>query len=75
MIKDEKTMCFLEEHVPELAEAAVKLAYWRSLAFGNSVLICKNDSLIRTNPDGTEEFIRKLLPSTPVTRGQILKIS
>lgn len=67
-------MRFLEDQVPELAEAAVKLAYWKSLAFGNSVLECKNDSLIRMNPDGTEEFIKKLPPSSPVTPGQILEI-
>lgn len=74
MIKDEKTMRFLEEHMPEQAEAALKLAYWKSLAFGNSVLECKNGSLIKTNPDGTEEFIRKLPPSTRVTPGQKLEI-
>lgn len=74
MIKDEKTMLFLEEHIPELAEAAFKLAYWRSLAFGNSVLECKDGNLLKTNPDGTEEFIKKLPPSTPVTPGQRLQI-
>lgn len=74
MIKNEKTMLFLEEHMPELAEAALKLAYWKTLAFGNSVLECKNGSLIKTNPDGTEEFIKQLPPSTPVTPGRILEI-
>lgn len=74
MIKDEKTMRFLEEHMPELAEAALKIAYWKSLAFGNSVLECKDGSLIKTNPDGTVEFIKKLPPTTPVTPGQILEI-
>lgn len=74
MIKNEKTMRFLEEHMPELAEAAVKLAYWQTLAFGNPVLECKNGSLVKINPDGTEEFIKKLPPSTPVTPGQILEI-
>ena len=35
-------MCFLEEHIPDLADAAVRQAYWSSLASGNDVLICEN---------------------------------
>ena len=74
MIKNEKTMRFLEEHMPELAEAAVRLAYWRTLAFGNSVIEYKNGDLVKIHPDGTEEFIKKLPLSIPVTPGQILEI-
>jgi hypothetical protein len=34
----EKTLCYLEEHIPELADAAFKQAYWQALAAGSSVL-------------------------------------
>jgi hypothetical protein len=32
MSVDENAICFLEEHIPDLADAAVRLAYWSSLA-------------------------------------------
>ena len=66
----EKALDYLEEHIPELAEAAFKQAYWAALASGSSVLISENVSLLEMFPDGTKKFIKKLPPSTPVTPGQ-----
>jgi hypothetical protein len=71
MIPNEETVRFLEEHIPELAEAAVKQAYWNALASGSSVLMCENDNLIEIHPDGTRKFIKKLPPSTPVKKFKV----
>ncbi len=74
MTLSEEAMCFLEEHIPELAEVAFKQAYWAALAFGNSVLISDNGKLVEVFPDGKRKFIKKLPLPTPVTRGQRLNI-
>lgn len=42
MIPDEKTMQFLEQQIPELAESAFRQAYWRTLDVGLSVTIIIN---------------------------------
>jgi hypothetical protein len=74
MTLSEEAMCFLEEHIPELAEVAFKQAYWAALASGSSVLISEKGSLVEVFPDGKRKFIKHLPPSTPVTRGQRLTL-
>lgn len=74
MSLSEEAMCFLEEHIPELAEVAFKQAYWAALASGNSVLISEKGSLMEVFPDGKKKFIKRLSPSTPVIRGQRLTL-
>ncbi len=39
MKNNEKAIDYLEAHIPELAAAAVKQAYWQTLASGASVLV------------------------------------
>ncbi len=70
----EEALDYLEEHIPELAEAAFKQAYWAALATGSSVLVSENGSLIEVFPNGKRKFIKELPPWTPVKRGQKLKI-
>ena len=70
----EEAMCFLEEHIPELADVAFKQAYWSALASGSSVLISEGGNLVEVFPDGKQKFIKRLPPSTRVTPGQRLKI-
>ena len=60
MSVNEKSMLFLEEHIPDLASAAVKQAYWQALASGSSVLMCEAGNLIEIHPDGTRKIIKKL---------------
>jgi hypothetical protein len=67
-------MVFLEEHIPELAEIAFKQAYWAALASGSSVLMSEKGNLVEVFPDGKRKIIKKLPPSTPVTRGQIMEL-
>ena len=70
----EKALDYLEAHIPELAEAEFKQAYWAALASGSSVLITENGGLVEVFPDGKREFKKKLPSWTPVTRGQKLEI-
>lgn len=71
---DEKTISYLEESIPELAEAAVTQAYWQALAAGHSVLKAENGMLIEVYPDGTRRIIKKLSSPIPVEKGSRLKI-
>lgn len=74
MSLSEEAMCFLEDHIPELAEVAFKQAYWAALASGSSVLVSEKGNLVEVFPDGTQKIIKRLPPSTPVTRGQKLEL-
>ncbi len=74
MALSEEAMCFLEEHIPELADIAFKEAYWSALASGSSVLISENGNLVEVFPDGKQKIIKRLPPSVSVTRGQKLEI-
>jgi hypothetical protein len=55
----EKNMRFLEEQIPDLAEAAIKQAYWQALASGSNVLECENGFLVEIHPDGTRKVLKK----------------
>jgi len=78
MSLSEEEMRFLEEHIPELATAAVKQAYWNALASETPVLICKDNALVEIHPDGTEKTIKQLPPPTPlpkrVIKGQKMSV-
>ena len=41
---NEETMTYLEEHIPELANSAVKIAYWQALASGFSAYCCPSSA-------------------------------
>ncbi len=71
---DEKTMQFLESHIPEIAQAAVTQAYWMSLASGHKVLQAEGDKLVEISPDGSKKIIKSLAPNTPIKSGQKLKL-
>ena len=71
----EESMRFLEEHIPDLADAAVKQAYWQALATGSSVLVSEEGALVEIFPDGTRKVLKQLEPQTAVTAGQRLELS
>lgn len=71
---DEKTIDYLEEHIPELAEAATKQAYWNALASGNSVMISEEGFIKEIFPDGTFRIVEENEPFVKVKKGKI-KIS
>lgn len=56
----EDALNFMESHIPELAEAAFKQAYWKTLADGVSVMIAENNHLVEVFPDGSKRIIRAL---------------
>ena len=75
MSMTEESMRFLEEHIPILADAAVKQAYWQALATGSSVLVSEEGALVEIFPDGTQKVLKQLKPQTDVTAGQRLELS
>lgn len=66
----EEAMCFLEEHIPDLAAAAITQAYWSALASGSTVLEAENGMLVEVHPDGARKIIKPLPPRTKTTPGQ-----
>ena len=75
MSTQELAIRYLEEHIPDLAEAAIKQAYWQALASGSSVLERENDSLVEVFPDGSRKVLKALPPQTPTQLGQRLEIA
>ena len=71
-MRTDKEIDFLEKQIPELAECSVKMAYYNTLSSGISVLESKGDKIIRTYPDGREEFVKNV--SSPVKVNKKLKI-
>jgi hypothetical protein len=74
MSLSEESMRFLEEQIPELAEAAVRQAYWDALNAGNSVLEYEDGALVEVFPDGTRTRIKQLPEQRKVTPGQTFKL-
>ncbi len=70
MSLSEKSMQFLEEHIPELAQSATTQAYWQTLASGNSVLQSENGVIFEVFPDGQRIIVKKITPPTPVNVGE-----
>ncbi len=70
MVITEESMCFLEEHIPELVDSAIKQAYWQALATGNSVLQYEEGSIFEVFSDGTRNLVKTLSPQLPANLGQ-----
>ncbi|MBX7222692.1 MAG: hypothetical protein K1Y36_22280 [Blastocatellia bacterium] len=70
MSTPEAVIQYLEEHIPEMAGAAITQAYWQALASGSSVLVNEPDGLYEVFPDGTRTFVKPLPPPTPVPPDQ-----
>jgi hypothetical protein len=60
---------YLEQHIPELAQAAVTQAYHASLAAGNHVWVVEAGAIYEVSPEGRRTFIKDVAPSTPVEPG------
>lgn len=71
---NEKDLNFLEQSIPELADAAFSRAYWGALAAGFSVLETEGEDLVEIHPDGTKTFIKKVPPRVPVKKGSKIEI-
>jgi hypothetical protein len=62
----EKAIDYLETPIPELAELALKKAYWQTLASGNSVTVLENDEIVEISPEGIRKVIKKISRSSRV---------
>ena len=65
-MRTDKEIDFLEKYIPELAESSIKKAYYNALSSGIPVLETKGDKIIKTYPDGREEFVKNVSPSVKV---------
>jgi hypothetical protein len=70
----EKSIEYLEKHIPEMAEVAVKQAYWQALASGSSVLVSENGEINEVFPDGTVKFVKKVEGSFEMEKGKVINI-
>ena len=69
---DEEALNRLEDQVPELADIALKQAYWQALASGSSVLEAEEGVVYEVFPDGTRKAVKQIAPPTLVAIGQKL---
>lgn len=70
MIKQEKTLRYLESHIPEMAASAVTQAFWQALASGNSVLESRGGAIYEISPDGSQKKLKNIAAPTTVVRGE-----
>lgn len=66
----EESMLFLEEQIPELAEGAVKKAYWDALNAGFSVVVYADEALVEVFPDGSRKMLKRMPAQFKETPGQ-----
>ncbi len=74
MRRNEKEIEYLEKHIPEMAKAAVKQAYWQALGSGSSVLVSDNGTIKEVFPDGTTNITQENGRFTKIEKGRIIKI-
>ena len=73
MLETETTIDYLENQIPALSASAITVAYWDTLASGQSVLETENGAIYEVFPDGTRRWIKQIEPSIHVQYG--LKIA
>jgi hypothetical protein len=66
---NERSLSFQEAGIPELAEAAVKQAYYRALAAGCTVVEAVDGYLVEQWPDGSTQLIKQIPKALPVKPG------
>lgn len=65
----EESMQRMEAHIPELAGAAVKRAYWQALTTTGKVLEARNGQLVETTAEGSVRVMRNIAKPILVTVG------
>jgi len=66
---------YLEKHIPEMAEAAVKQAYWQDLSSGSSVLVSDNGTIEEVFPDGTTRITQENEPFKKTEKDKSSKLN
>ncbi len=67
-MKTEKELDFLEKHIPELANSAVKKAYLDALSAGLSVTKVIENKIYEIFPDGSKKFIKDIEPAMKINK-------
>lgn len=67
-MKTQKELDFLESHIPELANSAIKKAYLDTLSAGLSVTKVIEDKIYEIFPDGKKKFIKDIKPSIKIDK-------
>lgn len=70
----EKAIDYLESQFPALFEAAVRVAYWNTLAAGHSLLEAKDGFIYEVFPDGSRKVVQQIEPRIPVVKGQVIEL-
>jgi len=70
MLENEASNDFLEAQIPALSASAVNVAYWRTLASGQSVLETENGAIYEVFPNGSKKLVKQIEPPIPVQYGQ-----
>lgn len=60
MPTSEDALDHLESQIPVLSESAVTVAYWQTLASGESVLESDQGTIYEVFPDGTRKAIKQI---------------
>ena len=71
---EEGDLDFLEQAIPELADAAFNRAYWEAIAAGFIVLETEGEQLVEIHPNGTKKVIKQIPPRVPVKKGSKIEI-
>lgn len=60
MQTSEASIEYLENHIPELADAAFRQAYWQALAAGSSVMVADGGQIVEVFPDGNRKVVKQI---------------
>lgn len=71
---DERMIDYLEQRIPEMAQVAVRIAYWQAPSFGSSVLVGENGVINEIFPDGTVKFVKNISPPIKIEKGKIIEL-
>ena len=74
MSHPENTLDYLEQQIPSLSADAVDVAYWKSLAAGNSVLVSGEGGIFEVFPDGTQKLVKTTCRPLSVPVGTRVRI-
>jgi len=74
MQTSEASIDFLEKHIPELADAVFKQAYWQALAAGSSVLIAEDGQILEVFPDGTRKLVKQIAKPIHITSDKVSRV-
>ena len=75
MSHPENTIDYLEQQIHSLSADAVDVAYWKSLAAGNSVLVSGEGGIFEVFPDGTQKLVKPTAQPLSVPVGTRVRIS